>query len=177
MQKYLLTLVAVLTLSTPVAYAAARDAGPAVSAVAPAAPVAQDASPATVVAVPVVDVAPESATSRGLGGLIEVLGAGMVLVIGFLFAKLLRAVERKTKITLPAAWEAELAKLIPKGVHYAEEQAHKLVKAKTGNLAPNEKMEVAMNFVIDMAEQSKVKDLGKDKLKMLIESWLNENKR
>lgn len=104
---------------------------------------------------------------------LELLAYGLGTLLLGLLGKLIVTVEKKFKVNVPDPLETYLTGLLDKGIHYAEEQAHKKVKATGKKLKMGESLDNAADFVLDLADKRQVKELGKEKLKKLIEARLN----
>lgn len=115
----------------------------------------------------------EPAAIRLADQIIEVVAYAIGITLAALIGKLVLAIERKFKVNVPDAAEQYLNGLLDLGIAYAEEQARKHAKQHGKRLEMNDSLEHAANFVLDMAEKRKVKEMGKEKLKKLIEARLN----
>jgi hypothetical protein len=91
------------------------------------------------------------------------------LLIG-LVTLAVRKLNERWHLSIPAAWLANLQTYVDHGIAYADEQAH-----KTGNKLPgNEKLEIALSFVLRMiGDDKRVMALGEAKIRDLIEARLN----
>lgn len=79
-------------------------------------------------------------------------------------------------LEVPATWLAKVQSTIDMGIAYAEEQAHKAVEGT--KLASNEKLEMAMKFVLRIAgDDKKLVKLGEEKIKQLIEARLAQTRQ
>jgi hypothetical protein len=116
------------------------------------------------------------AATRLLDSIVEVLAYALGAAASVMVLRLIHAFEKKTKIDVPAAWEAELQKLIPIATAYVEEQGHKIAKKGGEKLKMGESLELAADFVLDLAETKQVKQMGKEKLGKLIEAYLGETR-
>lgn len=101
----------------------------------------------------------------------------LLLALGVPFAywiihRITGAVETKLGFTIPAPLTEELDSLLGKGIAYAEQKAAVVVKAGGDKLKGPAKLEIAANFVLDLAEQYKLPEMAKDKVEKLLESKL-----
>lgn len=107
--------------------------------------------------------------------LLEVL-AGVFSLLGllatWLVAKGIKYFEKKTKIDVPAAYEATLAEWASKGVGLAQEKSHQTFQNLGRKLEGPEKMEVAVRFVRGMVAEYGWDDLAEDKIRDYVESKL-----
>jgi hypothetical protein len=117
-------------------------------------------------------VAPTAPAARIATQIIEVVAYALGVVLMGLVGMLIKAVEKKFKVDVPDEYEVYVNKLLDKGIHYAEEQARKKVTPIAEKVSLG-KLDAAAEFVLGVAERRKVKAMGKDKLKMLIEARLN----
>lgn len=163
------SLLLVLVVGAATGFAQTVDAGPLADA---AAGVITSEAPAAPVAVTV----EAPAVPRALNGILEILVYAVGLIAAALVSKLLYTIERRFKFDVPRAAEIALNTLLTKGIHYAEEQARKVIKTKSEALSLPDKLELAATFVMDMADSKRVTELGKERIKKLIEAHLHENR-
>jgi hypothetical protein len=120
-------------------------------------------------------VAPSAATSF-LEQFIQLVGAVLAAVLIVLARKAMVYFEQKTKIDIPANTETMISDWAGKAVDYAKEKAHQYNQANPGKMRGPEKLEVALNFGLELAEQYKIADVAKDKLVKAIEAQLGSTR-
>ena len=104
----------------------------------------------------------------------------LLVVIRPLIPTLIKYFEKRTGIDIPPSIEdkiySEVDRLIPKGVAFVEEQAHKALKAKLPSLTGHEKLAKACEFILEHAQDPALKKYfengNKKKLEALIEAHL-----
>lgn len=94
------------------------------------------------------------------------------LFAAWLAHRLVKAFEDKTKIQLPAQTQAMIDDWVHKGVMYAEQKAQAAIDGKLAAIKGPDKLEMAANFVLDLASQHGYDALARDKVEKLIESKL-----
>lgn len=80
--------------------------------------------------------------------------------------------EEKTKIDIPKQYEDMLFGFATRGVALAEEKAHRIAKNSGEKLSGNQKVDVAMDFVRDLAKQYGLDKAAEEKVKNYIDAAL-----
>lgn len=96
----------------------------------------------------------------------------LALLANWAVLKGIKYFEGKTKIDIPAQTEAMLFSWADMGIGLAKEKSHQAVKKGAGKLKGPEKLEIALGFVIDLAEEHGYKNLAENKIKDYIEAKL-----
>jgi hypothetical protein len=102
--------------------------------------------------------------------------AALILTpIALLFVKrLVQAAEDHLGIKASEQQVSLIDNAVAKGVAYAEEQARKSMKLDVPIVVPDtDKLNMAVNFALDMLKQYDIADLGKDFLEKAVEAHLN----
>ena len=116
-----------------------------------------------------------SALSHVLTLLVQVATPAITLFVMWLAHRLTSAVEKKLGLNLPSEAQDMLDGWVQKGILYAEQKAQTAVD-KTQTVTGPAKLEMAVNMVLDLAQQHGVDTMARDKLEKLVESKLMENK-
>ena len=133
-------------------------------------------------ATPVVVVASEPpkvqspAIARIIDIVIDVMAAILLILVPYFIHRLLAYFEKKTGIKLALATKEKIDALLDKGIAFAEEQGHKVVKAKAKALTMPEKLEFGAGYVMDLADHADVKGWTIEKVKKMLEARLNETR-
>lgn len=106
----------------------------------------------------------------------------LIAVVGFALTALtvmaVRWIAAKFNISIPDEWMNKTVNpALDKAIAYAEEQARKHVYEHDEALSGNEKLNLAVVFLRKYVDDKKLLALGEEKLKALIESKLNENRK
>lgn len=170
----------------PVAMAGTPDAGPAVheKSVAAVAPELVAAAPELVTVVKAkAEVVPVAAEVKVLPAVVADTSPWHVTLvnalIAFLFATLTACIPvltrymiKKYQLDISNAQAQELDALLVKGAHYAEERAAVAVKTGLPKIASNQKLDMAVSFVVDGMKAAGLPEKGEDALKKLVEARL-----
>ena len=119
------------------------------------------------------EAADPGALSRVVDKLIEVAAGVLAILIPYVLWKVRAFVEKKTKIDIPEKTEAMLEAWAMKGLHYAKEIAHQKTKENITLKGP-EKLELALKFGLDLAEEHKIDKKAKEKLEKYVHAKLGE---
>jgi len=144
---------------------------------APTAPVATDTAPiapATSVTTAPASESASPALSRLINLLIDVLAAVLLILMPYFAHRLIAYFEKKTSLELAPVTKDKINALLDKGIAFAEEQAHKAVRAKTKALTMSEKLEFGAGYVMDLADVADAKNWTIDKVKKMLEARLGE---
>lgn len=114
-----------------------------------------------------------TATERIVDFVLSIAAPVLSMVALWLGHRVIKVFEDKTKLDIPASVEARIDEWVKQGVAYAEEKARQAAKAKAGKLVGPAKLEEAVGFVLDMAEQNGIDTLARDKVIKLVEAKLN----
>ena len=114
-----------------------------------------------------------TATQEILVKVIEIVGTLLGVVATWAVWKAKSYFEKKTKIDIPEKYEALMESWAQKGVNYAKEIAHKKAKESVIYKGP-EKLELALKFGLDLAEEHKLDARAKEKLEKYIHAKLGE---
>jgi hypothetical protein len=165
--------------------ASANDAGPVVADVV-VAPVDEAPVPTAepVPAEPVVPVvvAPEPAkvqspaVARLIDMLLDILSVVLLILVPYFVHRGLAYFEKKTSLELSPYMTNKLNDLLDKGLAYAEEQAHKVLKKNEKSLTMSEKLEHGAGYVMDLADAADAKTWTTEKVKKMLEARLNEKR-
>lgn len=120
-------------------------------------------------------------TTGSVGGdlimLVLKLVLSVVSVLGsILIMKAISYFEKKTKIDIPAATEKMLFDWADQGIGLAHEKAHQILQKEGTVLGGNEKLNVALQFVLDIATKHNLEGLAEEKLKDYINSKLGSKR-
>lgn len=120
--------------------------------------------------------AASTATAR-LGGMaLDILFPVAGVFLLWLARKLVKVFEAKTGIDVPEKIEAQVDSWVEQGIALAEEKSRKVVVAGGEKLKGPEKLELAANFVLDLADQYKLKDKVAASVKDKVEAKLGINR-
>jgi len=100
----------------------------------------------------------------------EVLTVVLPIVATWLAHRVIGVFENKAQIQVPDAMEAKISTWIEQGIILAAEKSYQKVKDKTDKLKGSEKLELAADFVFDMAQAQGWTQWTKDRIKAKIES-------
>ena len=118
----------------------------------------------------------QPAAVRAIDNIVQVGLYAVGLVLMLLLGKLVYTLEKRWKVKLPQIATDTLHNVIDQGIHYAQEQARKALKTNGKKLEMSDTLEHAATFVMDLADKKQVAEMGKEKIKRLIESRLNSNR-
>jgi hypothetical protein len=116
--------------------------------------------------------AADSAAARIGQDVLEILKPILAALVGWVVFKLTRTFEAKTGIDVPQKYEDQVNAWVNQGIAYAEEKARQYVLAKGNTITGPEKLELALGFVLDLADQYKLTTYAKDKIVKKIEAML-----
>lgn len=131
---------------------------------------AQDAG--AVVAEPVKASAMTDATEM----IIQMVGAVLAAALVLLVKKAITYFEAKTKIDIPLQTEKMMESIAEKAANYAREKAHQANQASPNKMKGPEKMEAALTFGLDLAQQYKLDEIAREKLTRAIEAQLGKER-
>ena len=117
----------------------------------------------------------ETASIRLGDHLIELMAGVLTVVLSALAIKVRTYFTKKTGIEIPAQTEAMLEAWAIKGMNYAKEKAHQANKDKNTLTGPA-KLELALKFGLDLAEEHKLGGKAKEKLENYIHAKLGESR-
>lgn len=103
---------------------------------------------------------------------IDIIAVVLSALAAWVAVKVGKWVNAKTGVEVDGLLETYAAK----GVAYAEERAHKILKEKGEKLKGPEKLELALQFAMALAEQQKLPEKAKAKLEEYIESKIGERR-
>lgn len=106
----------------------------------------------------------------------EILMVVLPLVATWLVHRGIKVFETKTKVDVPDAIEIKIDEWVERGIHLAAEKSYQKVKEKTAKLSGPEKLEVAADFVFDMAQSRGWIDWSKDKIKAKVEAAIGQRR-
>jgi len=106
--------------------------------------------------------------SQALTYVIEVASALLLVLLAWASAKASAWMKAKTGIEV----NAMLSSFAMQGIAFAEEKAHQAVKANGEKLRGPEKLELALQFAIDLAEANGLPKKAQEKLSDYIEARL-----
>lgn len=86
--------------------------------------------------------------------------------------RVVKLFEDKAKVQIPAQWQTAIDDWVSKGVAFAEQKAETAIKNGGDKLKGPEKLEMAVGFVLDMAQQHGLDALARDKIIKLVEAEL-----
>lgn len=120
-------------------------------------------------------------TTGSAGGdlimLVLKLVLSIVSVLGsILIMKAISYFEKKTKIDIPAATEKMFFDWADQGIGLAHEKAHQILQKEGKVLGGNEKLNVALQFVLDIATKHNLEGLAEEELKNYINSKLGSKR-
>lgn len=110
-----------------------------------------------------------------LSSVLEVVTYGIVTLLTLVVAIVAKKVSTKFNVEIPQSWMASAQVWLDKGIAFAEEKAKQALK-NNETINSSAKLNAAAEFVLDMAEDKKLVQLGKEKLKALIEARLHEKR-
>jgi hypothetical protein len=113
-----------------------------------------------------------SVLSRTLSLAFEFALAALVPVAAWLTHRAIRIFEAKTKIDVPDAVEQKVDHWVDSGIALAEERGHRFLKETTDKLTGPEKLEIAVAYVLDMANQRGWVEWSKSKIQDRVEAAL-----
>lgn len=113
-----------------------------------------------------------SVVSRLVDSALEILAPVVALFAMWAAHKLIKVFESKTSIDVPAKTEEMIDEWLLKAVAYAEEKGRTAVKTQLEPIKGPEKLEMAVNFVLDLAEKYNLKGLTKEKVTKMVEAKL-----
>jgi len=119
---------------------------------------------------------PPSAVTALFDNIIQFAGAVLAAALVVLVHKVIQYVSAKTKIDVPAKVEETIEDWARRAISYAEEKAHQANQADPNKMKGPEKMEAAVTFAMDLAQQHGLEQVAKDKLVRAIESKLGEDR-
>ncbi len=95
----------------------------------------------------------------------EILTIVLPLFVGWLAHRGIKVAEKKTGVNVPDAIEAKIDEWIEQGIHLAAEKSYQKVKAKTEKLSGPEKLEVAVDYAWELAQNRGYIDWTKEKIR------------
>ena len=107
----------------------------------------------------------------------KIIFSVLSMLTAWLVAKAISYFEKKTKIDIPASTESLLHKWADKGIGYADEKSHQAIQKHGKKLTGPEKLEIALKFVLGMAEQYELPKMAENKLTEYIEAKLGLNRK
>ena len=117
-----------------------------------------------------------SALSRVVGILYDFLGVVLMLLGTYAAKKGVNAVEAWLKIDVPDKVERRIDDWIEDGIALAEEKARSATTNHTNKVTGPEKLELAADFVLDLAKDRGYIEWTRNKIKSKIEAKLNKKR-
>lgn len=108
--------------------------------------------------------------------IVEIALTGLSLVGIALLVRIIGYFEKKTKIDIPAATEKMLFDWADQAIGLAHEKAHQVLQDQGKVLGGNEKLNVALQFILDIANKYNLADVAKDKLEDYINAKLGSRR-
>jgi Bacteriophage holin of superfamily 6 (Holin_LLH) len=129
------------------------------------------------VSIPTVPTPPApSAVTALFDNLIQAAGAILATALVVLVHKAIKYMTAKTAVEVPAKLEETIDEWARRAINYAEEKAHQANQAKADKMKGPEKLEAAVTFAMDLAQQHGLANIAKEKLVRAIESRLGEDR-
>jgi RNase P/RNase MRP subunit POP5 len=104
--------------------------------------------------------------------IVSVLGVALGAVLLSLINRGIAVFEKKTGVVVSENQRQQLNSAVEQAIHFAEEQTHKAVKNKLSATTLPPKIEMASQFVLDLADSMSLSDMTKEKAQKLIEARL-----
>jgi hypothetical protein len=100
----------------------------------------------------------------------------LTLFAMWLAHRLVKVFEDKTKVQVPAQWQDMIDGWVLKAVNLAESKSQQALASGAAKLSGPEKLEVAVGFVLDLAEKSGYENMARDYIINLVQAHLAANK-
>jgi len=104
--------------------------------------------------------------------IVSILGVALGGVLLALINRAIAAFEKKTGLEISESQRQQLNSAVEQSIHFAEEQAHKATKNKLSSTTMPPKLDMAAEFVLDIANSMSLSDMTKEKARRLIEARL-----
>lgn len=104
--------------------------------------------------------------------LLKIVIFALSALASILITKAISYFEKKTKIDVPAAAENTLLGWADAAIGFAHEKAYQLLQSEGKVLSGNDKLNIALQFVLSIAKEHNIEGIAEDKIKDYINSKL-----
>lgn len=119
-----------------------------------------------------IDTSTGSAVGDVLMIFVKIASFVAMLVGSFLITKLIAYIDKKAGIDIPAATEKTLLDWADQAVGFAYEKSHQLLQNEGTVLNGNDKLNIALQFVLNIAKEHNLEGVAENKIKDYINAKL-----
>lgn len=105
---------------------------------------------------------------------LDILMPAILVVLAWLARKVVKIFEAKTNIDIPQKQENQIDHWVAQGARYAEKKARTAAKEGFGEIKGPEKLELAVQYALDLAYEQGLTNWSRERLEAKIEAYLAE---